>query len=260
MTALNSSLYSGRVRHTRLRPLHHDFVYRVYYAMFDIDELEVLNRELRLFSLGRFNLFGFDVSDHGPTDGSSLRTWAEVMVRKAGVELEGGAIKLLAFPRVLDYVFNPISEWYCYGPNGDLRAVIHEVRNTFGDRHCYIVPTVTEGLRHSFDKQMHVSPFNELDQIYTFTINDPEDRLTLAIELRDQEGIMFRAAMGLSRRRFSDHNLARLFFTHPLLTLKVIGGIHWQALRIWLKGATYHSPSTPSEVKYTVIEKNFLAS
>jgi hypothetical protein len=260
MSATSSALYSGRVRHTRLRPFHHDFEYRVYYALFDIDELGQLDADLRLFSMGHFNFFSLNISDHGPADGSSLRTWAEDLVAKAGVQLDGGPIKLLAFPRLLGYAFNPLSEWYCYGPSGDLRAVIHEVRNTFGDRHAYVVSIGSQGLRHSFEKQMHVSPFNDLNQTYTFTINEPDNRLLLGIEQNDEDGIMFRAGMRLTRQTLSDRNLLRLFISHPLLTLKVIGGIHWEALRIWLKGGTYHPHPEPAAVKYTVIEEVSLAS
>ncbi|MGB7861295.1 MAG: DUF1365 family protein, partial [Acidimicrobiia bacterium] len=120
-----SMLYQGRVTHTRLSPFKHRFSYRVFYGLFDLDELNVLDRELRFFSIGRFNLFGFNLADYGPGDGSALRPWVEQTLAGAGVDLDGGRIALLTFPRILGYVFNPLSIWYCYGPEDDLRAVIH---------------------------------------------------------------------------------------------------------------------------------------
>ena len=260
MTQLFSSMYSGRIKHTRLRPFHHDFEYRVFFALIDLDELDELNQRLKVFSVGRFNLFSFDPTDHGPLDGSPLRPWAETLLAEAGVSLDGGQITLLAFPRVLGYAFNPISEWYCYGPDGDLRAVIHEVRNTFGDRHSYVVPIAGEDMRHSFPKKLHVSPFNDMEQSYRFTVNEPSERLLLAIEQVDEDGTMFRAGMSLTRMKLNDRNLTKLFVSHPLLTLKVIGGIHWQALRLWIKGARYHKRPEPGTARYTIVENVPLAS
>ena len=251
---MRSALYRGTVQHTRLRPFHHDFTYRVYYGLFDVDELDVLDRDRRWFSVDRFNLHGFHRKDHGPADGSSLRAWAEDVVADAGVDLEGGPIRILAYPRVLGYVFDPISIWYCHGPDGQLRAVLHEVRNTFGDRHTYVAPIERVGTRHSTDKRLHVSPFNDLDQRYDFTVREPGERLTFAIAQHDAEGLMFRAGMSLTRMPFTDRNLLKLFLTHPLLTLKVIGGIHWQAVRIWLKGGKYVPRPDPGPANISVVE------
>lgn len=254
MSQFRSALYRGRVRHTRLGPFQHDFEYRVYYCLLDIDELDELDGRLRLFSLRRFNMYGFDPRDHGSSDGGPLRPWAEGILRQAGIEPENGRIELLAFPRVLGYVFNPISVWYCYDGDGDLIAVLHEVRNTFGDRHVYVVPIAgDESLRHSFRKELHVSPFNTMDQTYQFTISKPESRLFIAIDQRDAKGRMFRAGLRLTRMEMSDRHLLGLFLTHPLLTLKVTFGIHWQALRLWLKGATYHDRPEPAMDGITIL-------
>lgn len=248
------SLYTGVVRHTRLEPFRHEFRYRVFYLLLDIDQLHKLSQRLGLFSVGRFNLFGFDPKDHGPADGSSLRTWAEELLGEAGVDLEGGSIRLLAFPRILGYAFNPISEWYCYGPSGDLRGVIHEVRNTFGDRHSYVVPIGSIGLRHSADKMMHVSPFNDMNYTYAFSITQPGERLSVAIEQQDESGAMFRAGMHLTRFALTDRNLLKVFLTHPLLTAKVMFSIHWQALRLWIKGATYHPRPAERVAAHSVVQ------
>jgi len=255
VSQFRSALYRGRVRHTRLEPFHHGFEYRVYYCLFDIDELDALDARLRLFSLRRFNLYGFDPRDHGPADERPLRPWAEGLLRQAGIEPGSGRIELLAFPRVLGYVFNPISIWYCYDGDGDLSAVLHEVRNTFGDRHVYVVPIAgDESLRHGFRKELHVSPFNPMDQTYQFTISKPGNRLLVSIDQSDASGRLFRAGLHLTRMEMSDGQLLGLFLTHPLLTLKVTLGIHWQAIRLWLKGATYHDRPEPAVHSITILD------
>lgn len=255
MSRYRSALYRGTVRHARLRPVQHDFVYNIFFGMFDIDELDRLDQNLRLFSHGRFNLFGFDPTDHVPDDGGPIRPWIEGVLADAGVDLGGGRIQLLALPRILGYVFNPISVWYGYDRSDRLRAVVHEVRNTFGDRHLYVVPIRSEAdLNHDFDKQMHVSPFNPMDQSYAFTMNSPGERIAVGIAESDSEGVLLRAGLSLSRLEMSDRNLARLFISHPLVTLKVVGAIHWQALRLWLKGAKFHHRPTPARLDTTVVK------
>jgi DUF1365 family protein len=250
---MTSSLYRGRVRHTRLRPSRHDFSYRVFYGLFDIDEFERLDRRLHLFSFERFNLFSLRASDHGPDDGTPLRRWADEVLGDAGVDLEGGRVMLLAFPRVFGYVFNPISVWYCFGPDEGLRAVIHEVRNTFGDKHMYVVPLDSAGLDHAFAKALHVSPFMDMDATYRFAMNVPDEHLTVGIRQHDDDGPLFRAALTASRMPFTDRNLLRLFFTHPLVTIKAITAIHWEALHLWRKGAGFRRRPEAPERSVTVV-------
>ena len=261
MSRFNSALYQGKVSHTRLAPFRHNFKYRVYYGLFDIDELDLLDREMRLFSLDRFNLFSFATDKHGPVKGGSLRPWVESLLADNGIELKGGPVRLLAFPRVLGYVFDPISVWYCYGPDDTLRAVIHEVRNTFGDKHMYVVPIeATADLRHRFDKHLHVSPFNPMNQRYEFTVNEPGQRIAIAIAQSGPEGPMFRAGLRLTRLPLTDGNLLRLFFTHPLVTFKAVGAIHWEAIRLWLKGARFYNRPEPRLAAVTVAKKEQIAS
>ena len=251
MNVRQSWLYRGTVTHTRLKPFRHGFTYRVYYTLLDIDELTTLH--LRLFSIGGFNLYSFHPSDHGVRTAGEIRPWVEETLANAGIHLDGGPIRLLAFPRVLGYVFNPLSVWYCYDTDSQLRAVLHEVRNTFGDRHVYVVPIRDErDMRHSFPKRLHVSPFNDMDQTYHFSITDPGAHLSIGIEQRDADGTMFRAGMRLHRLPLTDLNLFRLFVTRPLVTGKVIVGIHWQALRLWLKGARYHRRPEPTAPTVTI--------
>jgi DUF1365 family protein len=250
---MRSALYRGRVTHARLRPVAHRFGYRVFYGLFDIDELPALSRMLRLFSFERFNVFSLRSSDHGPDDGTPLRGWAERQLRNAGIELDGGRIELLAFPRVLGYVFNPISVWYCYGPGGELRAVMHEVRNTFGDKHTYVVPVDGVKLRHEFAKELHVSPFMDMQSIYRFAGTLPGERVSVSIDQRDSGGPLFRACLRASRREFNDRNLLGLFFTHPLVTLKAMTAIHWEALRLWRKRVPFHRRPQPKSRNVSIV-------
>jgi uncharacterized protein len=254
--AFQSTLYHGTVRHTRLRPVNHDFKYRVYYGLWDIDELDRLDRGLRLLSVDRFNLFAIDRRDHGPEDGTSLRDWVVAILARAGVELNGGRIELLAYPRVLGYAFNPISVWYCYDSEQRLVAVVHEVRNTFGDKHSYVVPINGQLLSHEFEKHLHVSPFNDMDSTYSFSMTRPGEHLSLGISQRDAEGPFLRAGLSLTRVPLTDLNLLRLFWSHPLLTLKVVGGIHWEAVRLWFKGAKFHRRPAPSLDSVTVVDSS----
>lgn len=252
--SFNSALYKGTVVHRRSRPVQHHLEYRVYYGLFDVDELDRIDAELRLFSVDRFNLFGFHRQDHGPDDGTSLRLWAEARLEEAGVDHTGGQIKILAHPRVLGHVFNPISVWYCYDRAGGLQAVIHEVRNTFGDKHCYVVPILGNRRRHDFAKMLHVSPFNDMSSTYRVSLTEPAERLALNINQSDDSGIFLRAGLTLERMPLTDRNLVRLFWTHPLLTLKVVAGIHVEALRLWIKGARYHGRPEPPVDNVTVVE------
>ena len=138
---------------------------------------------------------------------------------------------------------------------------MHEVRNTFGDKHMYVVPiTSAANLRHGFDKHLHVSPFNPMNQRYEFTVNEPAERIAIGISQSDADGLMFRAGLRLTRLPLTDGNLLRLFFTHPLVTLKAVGGIHWQALRLWAKGAQFHKRPEPRKPNITSVEKEAIAS
>jgi len=248
-----TALYVGRVTHARLMPFVHRFTYRVFSLLIDIDELAALDRDLRFFSHNRWSLFSIHDRDHGPRDGRPLRPWIESILRGAGIDLQGGAIRLLCFPRVLGYVFNPISIWFCYDSGSSLRAILYEVSNTFGESHSYLVPVgpdpgARETLRHDCAKRFHVSPFIGMNATYHFRLTVPDDRLAIAIRQEVSSGALLVATQTGSRRAFNDRTLLALFASHPLLTFKVIGAIHWQALRLWLKGAKVNrKPAPPRE-------------
>jgi DUF1365 family protein len=237
-----SCLYRGEVMHRRLRPFDHRFVYRVSSLLVDLDALPALDRRLRLFSHNRFNLFALHDRDHGPRDGTALRPWVEQHLRAQGIALAGGRIFLHCFPRLLGYVFDPISIYWCYGADGALRAVLCEVKNTFGEQCSYVLPAPPgrdprAPLRASCDKAMYVSPFIAMAARYRFRLDDPEARLELVIAESDRDGELLVASHTGERGRLSDRALLGAFLAFPLLTAKVIAAIHWQALRLWLKGA-----------------------
>jgi hypothetical protein len=245
---MRSALYEATVMHHRVRPFRHRFVYRVFSLLLDVDELGALGRRLRLFSHNRFNLLSVHDRDFGPGDGKPLRGWVERLVSEHGLGFEVGRIDLLCFPRLLGYVFNPLSTYYVHDQDGALRAMLYEVTNTYRDRHSYLLPVDPEARtgRQSCDKHLYVSPFIGMEARYHFRFSVPDDRLALAIREETPEGNVLFAAMSGVRRPLTDGILARMLIRYPLMTLKVIGGIHWEAFRLWRKGArVFRHPEPP---------------
>ncbi len=251
---ISSALYVGTVFHRRFKPKEHKLRYGVYWLLIDLDELPTLARSLRLFSRDRFNLFSFHERDYGARDGTPLREHVERAMAEAGLTPDGGAIRLLTMPRILGYAFNPLSVYFCYGQDNALRATLYEVSNTFGQRHSYLVPTEDlELVSQSAPKRFYVSPFLDMDLTYAFRVRPPADRVSVSIHCDDLSGTVLAAALTGRRRAISDAALARVFLTHPLLTLKVMGGIHWEALRLWLKGVGLRNRPPPPERPITVV-------
>ena len=251
-----SALYRGEVMHRRLRPVQHRLHYRVFWLLLDLAELDDLDRRLRVFSRNRFNLLSFHDRDHGDGSGAPLRAQIEVLLDRAGIEIGAGSVRLLTMPRVLGYVFNPISLYYCHHADGRLMAMIYEVTSTFGVRHAYVIPALAEDqarglVRQGAAKALYVSPFMGMEMDYEFRGHAPGPRLDLTINGRDAEGLMITAAMSGERRPMADRDLLAAAVAMPLLTLKVVIAIHWEALKLWLKGtpltrqpAQAHEPVT----------------
>ena len=236
---MSAALYVGYVMHRRVRPRPHRLRYRVFWLLFDLDSIAELDERLRLFSLGRLNLFSFNLADHGDGTATPLRTQVEQKLRSAGISLEGGRIELLCMPRILGYVFNPLSIYYCYASNGELAALIYQVHNTFGERHSYVLEAgcpENDVVSQQANKTFYVSPFLDMNMRYAFRARIPGEALSLSIMGSDPQGPLITAVMTGRRRALTDAALLRVFVTHPLLTLKVIGGIHFEAARLWLKG------------------------
>jgi DUF1365 family protein len=253
--AMNSALYVGSVAHRRLRPTAHRLRYRVFSLLIDLDELPALEKTLRLFSIGRFTLFGFCPQDYLFAKSGDLRGEVEAILRGAGMAVDGGAIRLLTMPRILGYGFNPLSIFFCHRADGALQAILYEVNNTFGQRHCYLFPADGDRrvLAHACSKEFYVSPFLPMDAAYAFRIKPPDEAYSISISVADEDGDMLVATQHLKRRTLDDRGLAGVFLTHPLLTLKVIAGIHYEALLIWLKGVGLQLRPPPPERPVTVV-------
>lgn len=224
-----SAIYVGQVVHQRHRPRRHSLRYRVFSVLLDLDDLPRLNA-LKFFGLNRWALFSFNSADHG--HGQEPRAWVNGQLHEAGLP-EAGTIRLLCYPRILGYVFNPLSVWFCDDAHGAPIATIYEVHNTFGERHSYVLPSNAE---QSADKAFYVSPFIGMDCRYAFNIVPPGARVRIAINESEAGQPLLYAAFTGTRRDFTDANLLKLFFSHPLMTLKVTAGIHWEALKLLLKG------------------------
>jgi DUF1365 family protein len=236
---MSGALYIGHVMHRRLRPRAHHLRYRIFSLLLDLDGIDALAAGLRLFSRGRFNLFSFHDRDYGDGSALPLRAQVERHLRAAGIRPDGGPIRLLTMPRLLGFAFNPLSIYFCHGRDGPLRAILYEVNNTFGQRHSYLLPVepgATAPIRQHCAKAFHVSPFMDMDMAYDFRVGPPGDHLSVAITVSDGSGPMLTALHQARRRDLTDGALARVFLTHPLLTLKVVGGILWEAARLWIKG------------------------
>ncbi len=240
----SACLYSARVMHRRRVAPFYRFVYRVFYVLLDVDRIDEATADTRLFSHNRFNLLSFHDADHGDHTIGGLRDWAERLLASRGIELAGGRIRLLALPRLFGFAFNPISLWYCEHADGSLRAVIAAVNNTFGESHCYLL--ASGGAPFPYEKEMekekcfHVSPFFDLMGRYRFRLSAPEERIRVVIH-ESREGLpIFDATLAGERQSLCDTVILKLVAAMPVMTLKVVAGIHWEALKIWLRGGKFH--------------------
>ena len=261
MESLQSSVYEGRVFHQRLRPRKHRLSYRVFSLLVDLDEVSSLHKRLAFFSHNRFNLFSFWDKDYGSGQDTSLAQYARNTLAEAGLDLTGGSIKLLCYPRLFGYAFNPLSVYYCYSSDHELKAIIYEVSNTFDERHSYLIMVDQDGaqsVRHSCKKDFYVSPFMDMDATYHFRISRPSDRLTVFIDQHDKEGSLLKASFSGRSKPLSDKLLISLLLRYPLMSVKVIGGIHWEALKLWRKGLKVFDRPAPPKNAITYVNTRSL--
>jgi len=236
-----SAIYRGAVLHRRLRPRRHRLDYRVFSLLLDLDDLPSLDGRLRWFGYNRGAPLSFHDRDHGPGEGTPLRPWVDAELARAGLDLGGGPIRVLCYPRLWGYVFNPLTVYFCHHPDGRLGAMLYEVNNTFGDRHCYLIPVdATQAgaqvIRQACDKRLYVSPFMEMETRYHFRVQPPGETIAVAIRQTDADGPILFASFTGNRAPLSDRALAGAVARHPLMTLKVMAGIHWEALKLFAKG------------------------
>ncbi|MES9929181.1 MAG: DUF1365 domain-containing protein [Candidatus Thiodiazotropha sp. 6PDIVS] len=252
MTDSSSRIYITKVMHQRNFPVKYRFSYPVFSLLLNLDTLEQDCKPLHLLSIDRFNLLSFNRADHGARDGTCLKTWAAGLLREENIDLQGGTIQLLCFPRLLGYGFNPISIWYCHHQDGRLRAVICEVNNTFNEHHFYLIhengKPLSWPVKAVKSKRLHVSPLIGMKAEYHFRFSRPGQKLGVVInEFQDNKLMLTASQSGVSHSLVDRSLLAALMRT-PLMTFKVMAAIHWQALKIWLRGAPFfQKPQPPKE-------------
>jgi DUF1365 family protein len=231
---VRSALYVGRLTHSRREPARNTFTYPVSYWLVDLDELPELERRLRLVSVNRRNVVEFRDRDHFDGDGTPLKQAVLDLAGDPSIE----RVLMLTQPRVLGYVFNPVTFSWCLRADGSVACVVAELSNTFGER----LPEVLRGpgpdYRH--DKRLHVSPFMGLDQAYDYRLSEPGDDVWARIHVHENGGRPLTAVLHCRRRELTNATVARSLVRYPVQPLQVTALIHWQALRLWRKRVPFH--------------------
>ena len=237
----NSYIYSGNVVHKRFKPKIHFFKYKVFSLLIDLSELELLDKNLKIFSYNKFNIVSFYDRDHGARDGSSIKEWVIDNLKKNNIDNENIQIKLLCYPRIFGYVFNPLSVFYIYDNNSNLISVLYEVKNTFGEQHTYIFKTDIDQnlIQHMCKKKFHVSPFIEMDCTYFFRLLKPGKKISVIIDQNDKDGKILYASQDGVRSEMNNGNFVKSYLKHPLMTFKIILAIHFEAFKLWSKGIKF---------------------
>ena len=237
----NSSIYTGSVIHKRFKPKIHFFNYKVFSLLIDLSELHLLDKNLKLFSYNKFNIISFYNSDHGRRDGSSLKKWVIDNLKKYNINTNNIQIKLLCYPRIFGYVFNPLSIFYIYDKNEDLISILYEVKNTFGEQHTYVFKSKKDQnlIQHVCKKKFHVSPFIEMNCIYFFRLLKPSNKISVIIDQNDKEGKILYASQNGIKSELNNSTLIKAYLKHPLMTFKIILAIHFEAFKLWTKGIKY---------------------
>lgn len=254
---MTSCLYTGFVSHARRGPIGHRFRYATASFYLDLDELPSLARGVRGFAVDRPAPVSFWTTDHLNGGATPLREQLNSFLHAQGVTLDGGPIRLLTQCRVFGYVFNPVSFYFCHTRTGAVACIVAEVNNTFGERHLYLlgehnrraVPPGSGRTRYAADKALHVSPFVSMDAAYEFDFAPVDDRLSVTIRETERGVRFFTAHLRGRRRPLTSSTLLRFLLRFPLHTLKIIGAIHWEALRLYWKGARFHSQPAPSRAQ-----------
>lgn len=254
---MTSALYVGEVVHRRVRTIDHRLRYGVFMLLLDLDGIDAVQPALRLLSRRRFSLMSWRPADFGDRSGRPLRTQVEAHLLAAGVDIAGGPIRLLTMPRILGYGFNPISVYFCHRRDGALAALLYEVTNTFNERHSYLVAVPGPGqtdrvVRQTAEKTFFVSPFMDMGLTYDFTVRPPGEAVSVVVAVRRGDTPILTASFAGRRKPLTDAALLRAFVTHPLLSWKVMAGIHWEALKGILKGARYRHRGAPPKQPVTL--------
>ena len=238
---MTSSIYNGTVIHKRFKPKIHYFKYKVFSLLLDLSELEYLSKKIKFFSYNKFNLVSFYEKDHGNRDGSSLVSWVKKNLKDNNINSEDVKIKLLCYPRILGYVFNPLSVFYIYNIDEKLICILYEVKNTFGEQHTYIFKVDNDQnlYQHNCSKKFHVSPFIEMNCKYFFRLLKPGEKISVIIDQYQTDEKILYASQDGQRVDFNTKELIKSYLKHPLMTFKIISAIHFEAFKLWLKGIKF---------------------
>ena len=236
---MNSCIYNGIITHHRFKPVKHSLKYKTFSLLLDLDEVESLTKKISIFSLNKFNIFSFYNKDHGARDGSSLKQWVLENIKKFNINSNITQIKLLCYPRIFGYVFNPLSIFYCYEENR-LKVIFYEVKNTFNEQHTYIFKIKNnENIEQKCKKKFYVSPFMDMETYYNFKLINPNEKLSVFIKQTDKKDIILTATQTGDKKEFTFKQLIFNFIKYPFMTIKIITSIHYEALLLWKKGAIY---------------------
>ncbi len=238
MSIFSSCIYSGLVTHRRFKPKKHFFSYKTFSLLIDLDELKDIEKKIIFFSYNKLNILSFYNIDHGPRDGSPIERWVEKILLKSNINIKGGKIKLLCFPRFFGYVFNPLSIFYCYDKKLKLKAILYEVKNTFNEQHTYVFKSSIKSnqILHKCSKKFYVSPFIKMKTFYNFRLSKPGKNINILIKQNDKGGPLLLARQTGTKIKLNSKNLLIQFIKHPLMSFKVILAIHFEAFLLWVKG------------------------
>lgn len=243
--------YLGEVVHTRHQDLSHKLRYTVFSMFLDIDRLPEIDHLSPLLSVNRWNIFGFCEQDHMPEGYTSLRQFVLAALADNGISFGVGQITLLAYPRFLGHAFNPLSVFFCHDHQGTLRAVLYQVRNTFGQWHHYLteVDPSSDALAHACDKKFYVSPFIHMDCTYHFRVRQPGETASILIRQFDRNGPVLTAAFKGHEKALTTRSLLWFALRYFQGGFKILAGIHWEALKMWRKGAKLQPrPEPPAQL------------
>ncbi|MDC0240134.1 DUF1365 domain-containing protein [Candidatus Pelagibacter sp.] len=238
---INSAIYNGQVIHKRFKPKVHYFKYKVFSLLIDLSELENLDRKVNFFSFNKFNLISFHEKDHGERNGSSLKLWVHRNLEKNNIQTKDIKIKILCYPRIFGFVFNPLSVFYIYNLKDQLISIMYEVKNTFGEQHTYIFKVTKDSnlIQNNCSKKFHVSPFIEMNCTYFFRLLKPGNKISVVIDQYDSEDKILYASQDGFRSDFNTKHLIISYLKHPIMTFKIILAIHFEAFKLWGKGIKF---------------------
>jgi DUF1365 family protein len=238
---INSAIYNGQVIHKRFKPKVHHFKYKVFSLLIDLSELEILDKKVNFFSFNKFNLISFHEKDHGERDGSSLKLWVKKNLEKNNIQHKDIKIKILCYPRIFGFVFNPLSVFYVYNLEDQLISILYEVKNTFGEQHTYIFKVLKDSnlIQNNCSKKFHVSPFIDMNCNYFFRLLKPGNKISVIIDQYDSKDKILYASQDGIRSDFNTEYLIKSYLKHPIMTFKIIIAIHYEAFKLWTKGIKF---------------------